>query len=184
MDGLLEAVVERLHHVLDNRNTAAIFNAAAMAAGGGEGVLFFNRGLVDGGLYDLVNGDRQDHNANGAPTIEGLTDGATSRTGQALRNLRIDTEVSNRRPGTAMSAGGASASEDEISSAGTGPMSDRASSANGNNREGAEVWSGELSSVVGLQKRGLRGLMEGRRIREQYREGGGSGDGRVGLGIA
>jgi hypothetical protein len=184
VDGLLEAVVERLHHVLDNRNTAAIFNAAAMAAGGGEGVLFFNRGLADGGLYDLVNGDRQNHNTNGAATIEGLADSATSRTGQALRNLRIDTEVTNRRPGTAMSAGGASASEDEISSAGTGPMSDRASSANGNNREGAEVWSGELSSVVGLQKRGLRGLMEGRRIREQYREGGGSGDGRVGLGIA
>ena len=32
VDGLLEAVVERLHTVLDNRNTAAIFNAAAMAA--------------------------------------------------------------------------------------------------------------------------------------------------------
>ena len=32
---------------------------------------------------------------------------------------------------------------------------------------GREVWAGELSSVIGLQKRGLRGLMEGRRMRER-----------------
>ncbi|QDS69053.1 hypothetical protein FKW77_009823 [Venturia effusa] len=184
IDGLLEAVVERLHHVLDNRNTAAIFNAAAMAAGGGEGVLFFNRGLANRVFYDFVTGDRQDQNGYGALTTDTSTDDSTSRAGQALRNLRIDTEVSNRRPGTAMSTGGASASEDEISSAGTGPSSDRAASANGTNGESAEIWSGELSSVVGLQKRGLRGLMEGRRIREQYREGGVGDGNRVGLGIA
>ncbi|KAK0900560.1 hypothetical protein LTR02_009104 [Friedmanniomyces endolithicus] len=40
IDGLLEAVVERLHESLGGRNAAAIFNAAAMAAGGGEGVQF------------------------------------------------------------------------------------------------------------------------------------------------
>jgi hypothetical protein len=66
-----------------------------------------------------------------------------------------------------------------------------------------EIWSGTMSSVVGLQKRGLRGLMEGRRIRERGKSTGQSGqptnlqqqpsqaqqgshgpDGRVGLGIA
>ena len=36
IDGLLEATVERLHEVLDGRNSAAVFNAAAMAAGGGR----------------------------------------------------------------------------------------------------------------------------------------------------
>ena len=30
-----------------------------------------------------------------------------------------------------------------------------------------EIWSGGVSCVVGLQKRGLRGLMEGRRARER-----------------
>jgi hypothetical protein len=30
-----------------------------------------------------------------------------------------------------------------------------------------KIWTGDLSSVIGLQKRGLRGLMEGRRIRER-----------------
>ncbi|KAE9981483.1 hypothetical protein Vi05172_g5034 [Venturia inaequalis] len=188
IDGLLEAVVERLHHVLDNRNTAAIFNAAAMAAGGGEGVLFYNRGLAHGDFYDLLNGgDRHDQNGTGAGTgtlsIDYSTDGGvSSRTSQALRNLRIDTETSHRRPSTAMSTGGASASEDDVSSVGTEPLSERAGSINGTSRGDGEVWSGELSSVVGLQKRGLRGLMEGRRIREQYREGGGD-SGRVGLGI-
>ncbi|KJZ67976.1 hypothetical protein HIM_12636 [Hirsutella minnesotensis 3608] len=38
VDGLLEAVVERLHTLLDSRNAAAVFNATAMAAGGGRGI--------------------------------------------------------------------------------------------------------------------------------------------------
>lgn len=36
IDGLQEATIERLHEVLDGRNAAAVFNAAAMAAGGGR----------------------------------------------------------------------------------------------------------------------------------------------------
>ena len=32
-----------------------------------------------------------------------------------------------------------------------------------------EIWNADRSCVVGLQKRGLRGLMEGRRIRERGR---------------
>lgn len=40
-----------------------------------------------------------------------------------------------------------------------------------------EIWAGGVSCVVGLQKRGLRGLMEGRRARER-----GQGVGRVGGG--
>ncbi|SLM39986.1 Kelch-type beta propeller [Lasallia pustulata] len=46
IDGLLEAIVERLHQVLDGRNAAAVFNAAAMAAGGGRGI-----GFAFGALY-------------------------------------------------------------------------------------------------------------------------------------
>ncbi|KAL8936351.1 MAG: hypothetical protein Q9211_004234 [Gyalolechia sp. 1 TL-2023] len=47
IDGLLEAVVERLHQILDGRNAAAVFNAAAMAAGGGRGTgsLFSGEGV-------------------------------------------------------------------------------------------------------------------------------------------
>lgn len=40
-----------------------------------------------------------------------------------------------------------------------------------------EIWSGSVSCVVGLQKRGLRGLMEGRKARER-----GQGLGRTGGG--
>jgi len=49
-----------------------------------------------------------------------------------------------------------------------------------------ETWNGDTSAVIGLQKRGLRGLMEGRRLRER---GGSVGPQtnnqgqRVGLGI-
>ena len=42
---------------------------------------------------------------------------------------------------------------------------------------GGEIWSGELSSVIGLQKRGLRGLMEGRRMRERTGTNAGMGPG-------
>lgn len=84
IDGLLEAVVERLHQVLDGKNAAAVFNAAAMAAGGGGGTEVQENGEV-------------------TPT------------------------------------------------------------------SGDEEWKGGVSSVIGLQKRGLRGLMEGRRIRERGR---------------
>ncbi|KAL8866269.1 MAG: hypothetical protein Q9174_006398, partial [Haloplaca sp. 1 TL-2023] len=53
VDGLLEAVVERLHQVLDGRNAAAVFNAAAMAAGGGRGT----GSLFSGdGLGEMTNG--------------------------------------------------------------------------------------------------------------------------------
>jgi hypothetical protein len=86
VEGLLEAVVERLHQVLDGKNAAAVFNAAAMAAGGGNG------------------GNREEDPAG---------------------------------------------SGDE--------------------------WRGGVSSVIGLQKRGLRGLMEGRRMRERGRSMGGRG---------
>ncbi|KAI5808586.1 hypothetical protein DFH27DRAFT_509535 [Peziza echinospora] len=83
VEGLLEAVVERLHQVLDGKNAAAVFNAAAMAAGGGASTFHLN---PDG---------------NG--------------------------------------------------------------------------WKGGISSVIGLHKRGLRGLMEGRRMRERGRSVGGAG---------
>ncbi|KIW01609.1 hypothetical protein, variant [Verruconis gallopava] len=180
IDGLLEAVVERLHLVLDNRNTAAIFNAAAMAAGGGDGVVFFNKGLeaATGEMGSRSNGDLPQEDSD----TEGLT---ASR----LRSLRIDTEIT--RPATSMSA--QSGHSDDASSADPdGPSDgDRTMSLTNDVGENQDVWNGSLSSVVGLQKRGLRGLMEGRRIRE--RSGGlgmggpGSGVGeanRVGLGIA
>jgi hypothetical protein len=179
IDGLLEAVVERLHLVLDNRNTAAIFNAAAMAAGGGDGVVFFNKGL------EAVTGENNNTPANGIPKEDSDTEGLTA---SRLRNLRINTDIT--RPDTAMSAQSA-VSEDDASSAGPdGSEAERTLSLTNDAGGDGDLWSGSLSSVVGLQKRGLRGLMEGRRIREQ--SGGGSSAGgaaageasRVGLGIA
>lgn len=183
VDGLLEAVVERLHAVLDGRNTAAIFNAAAMAAGGGDGVAFFTG--VSGGAVPGAE-------AGGAPGALGEARWPTQRPGQGpdgavvgMRGLRINTDVGGGR------AAGEARSATSTSTSGT--ISDFSGSGVGT--EEGEVWSGELSAVVGLQKRGLRGLMEGRRIREMGRgEGGGgggggvaagaAGEGRLGLGIA
>ncbi|KAF2815036.1 galactose oxidase [Mytilinidion resinicola] len=194
IDGLLEAIVERLHVLLDGRNTAAIFNAAAMAAGGGSGVTFV--GVTNGaglGLDALsaasANSLSPDSAGNGVGSSSG--DGASAAAARSLdaglRALRINTDVSGN--------GARTQQDDEVSSASTSTSTSASEigSASGIGSE-REVWAGELSAVVGLQKRGLRGLMEGRRIREMGRGGSGggasgsagadAGEGRVGLGIA
>jgi hypothetical protein len=175
IDGLLEAIIERLHVLLDNRNTAAIFNAAAMAAGGGSGIGFMG-----------VNGVSTNGTSNGFldSSIIKSRGGSTATEGEqsfdaGLRSLRIDTDVER--------------SDDEPSSAASETTSASASDSgrgDGSGINDRETWNGEMSAVVGLQKRGLRGLMEGRRMREmgrgreQSRDGNrfGSADG-VGLGL-
>ncbi|KAF2270910.1 regulatory protein ral2 [Lojkania enalia] len=85
IDGLLEAIIERLHALLDNRNTAAIFNAAAMAAGGGSGVAFLG-----------VNGVHSDDTSNGdhnGPPANSMSNAAARSLDPAPRTLRIDTDV-------------------------------------------------------------------------------------------
>ncbi|KAF2751938.1 galactose oxidase [Sporormia fimetaria CBS 119925] len=148
VDGLLEAIIARLHVVLDNRNTAAIFNAAAMAAGGGSGVAFAGvNGVTTNGT---INGFLDPSSAH----INGVHGGARSLD-PALRALRIDTEVDQN------------GHDDEVSSAHSNSTSASDHGLPNGWRNDREMWTGELSAVVGLQKRGLRGLMEGRRIRDR-----------------
>ncbi|KAI0829570.1 hypothetical protein F5Y06DRAFT_290827 [Hypoxylon sp. FL0890] len=175
IDGLLEAVVERLHARLDSRNAAAVFNATAMAAGGGRGIDgSMNPNFYMGADSSLVGGSISPYHDRSMSVSQSSTDEATG----ALDGLRINTSVSGSRP-----------EPEELSA--TTSVSGSEWSEVGDSERGAvrEVWSGELSSVIGLQKRGLRGLMEGRRMRatvDRERDGGrterfGS---RVGLGIA
>ncbi|KAF2031317.1 hypothetical protein EK21DRAFT_63524 [Setomelanomma holmii] len=175
IDGLLEAIIERLHTLLDNRNTAAIFNAAAMAAGGGSGVAFQGvNGMsvtngASNGLSDDLSASIGSNNTTVADVERSLNAG--------LRSLRVNTDVDRGQ-------------DDEVSSAVSDATSASASDSgfgDGSGIEEREVWNGEISAVVGLQKRGLRGLMEGRRIREMGRGRDrsvdqGNGDG-VGLGL-
>ncbi|MCJ1453437.1 hypothetical protein MMC28_003784 [Mycoblastus sanguinarius] len=173
VEGLLEATVERLHQILDGRNAAAVFNAAAMAAGGGRGtgVAFSKEGeaeMIEDIAPTSLTITRLQGNNRDAPTRneESESDGDTG------------SEVS----GSTVSSSAASGSESEYADEVVGTRV-----AVGQE----EVWSGGVSCVVGLQKRGLRGLMEGRRARERGQpkgalESGGdiiNGTG-VGLGIA
>ena len=158
IDGLLEATAERLHQMLDARNAAALFNAAAMAAGGGRGtgVLFSKEGEAD--LNEEI--------ANTGLTIRRLqSNGAAVRPRNEDTDSEADTgsEVSS----SDISSGAASENEGELAGREGQSVSVGAE----------EVWSGGMSCVVGLQKRGLRGLMEGRRARERQgptRVGGGA----------
>ncbi|KAF2755236.1 galactose oxidase [Pseudovirgaria hyperparasitica] len=146
IDGLLEAIIERQHAVLDGRNTAAIFNAAAMAAGGGAG------------LDEDVELDLELHDDTSLSAAKLASANAMGTTAMAQGLARINTDL--RAPGDG------NRSEDELSSTSTSTSaSELGSELSGPGTE-REIWAGELSAVVGLQKRGLRGLMEGRRMRE------------------
>ena len=159
VDGLLEATVERLHQILDGRNAAALFNAAAMAAGGGRGtsVPFSKEGEAE-----LI----EDIGQNGLTItrLQGREMNAQSKTEESESEADTGSEIS----GSDFSSSAASESGSEFSGR-DGPRV----------AVGAEeVWAGGVSCVVGLQKRGLRGLMEGRRARERQgpssRVGGGA----------
>lgn len=205
IDGLLEAVVERLHSVLDSRNAAAVFNAAAMAAGGGRAVAAWAMasGASEGLASDLEKaggnqgGSSRQSRDNSTGPNESDGSGVALRINTSFGNLASGMRGQNQSqanldsedddPASAASSATSSAFDSE-SESGMG-----ARSAGGNRNA---PWDGDVSAVIGLQKRGLRGLMEGRRLRERgaslgtgptvAREGTGSGvvRGGVGLGIA
>jgi hypothetical protein len=166
VDGLLEAVVERLHALLDNRNAAAVFNATAMAAGGGRGIDgSLNPNFFIGSLDPVGSPtSTSDFSLTGTTANGSATDLSQSGT------LNINTSVP-RNTGRPHS--------DELSATTSVSGSEWSSDVGDRDRE-SFVWSGELSSVIGLQKRGLRGLMEGRRMRERTGTGAGAGAGANG----
>ena len=123
-----------------------------MAAGGGRGV-----GTAFGKEGEDLTGDE-------AVSAGGLT--ITRLQGQ--RNRRPDYAASESETDTSSETGSSNASasvdtEDDLvpsgNNTGRGAMAVAAE----------ETWQGGVSCVVGLQKRGLRGLMEGRRMRERER---------------
>ncbi|KAM7223565.1 hypothetical protein V8F06_001039 [Rhypophila decipiens] len=152
VDGLLEAVVERLHNLLDSRNAAAVFNATAMAAGGGRGI----DGSLNPNFFPLTAG------------IDGLVSPTdTQSNGGSFSESSISSRVGGLKISTNVPQGGRPSSE-ELSATTSVSGSEWSSEVGDSERGGTrEIWAGELSSVIGLQKRGLRGLMEGRRMRER-----------------
>ncbi|KAK3047325.1 hypothetical protein LTR09_011197 [Extremus antarcticus] len=180
IDGLLEAVVECLHESLDGRNAAAIFNAAAMAAGGGDGVQF----------APATGNSRESTIPLRTASLAGIDSLMVNGNRRTSTALRVDTDMANGRstrntlrPGQRLTDD----SEDEVpnSAATDTSMSDlegNLSPSSLTRSDKGREWNGSFSAVVGLQKRGLRGLMEGRRMRERGRNDG--GEAKVGLGIA
>jgi hypothetical protein len=188
IDGLLESVVERLHALLDSRNAAAVFNATAMAAGGGRGI---DGSLNPNFFVPSIDNITSPTSATETPmgtSNSGPTTGDPQASASRTSVLRLNTAMppqTGRPPSEELSA--------TTSASGSEWSSEMGDSERTGDRVVREVWNGELSSVIGLQKRGLRGLMEGRRMRERTGTGASvasgvgatySGQARVGLGIA
>ncbi|RKF54138.1 Protein ral2 [Golovinomyces cichoracearum] len=145
IDGLLESVVERLHFILDFRNAAAVFNASAMAAGGRSTFSYFE--------------DEQTGSITSSPDLNSpgqIINPSTSN--DAVPGLTINTSLSNMT--------GKYDDDDDPKSA-TESIGSDFSTDDRRSYDGRLVWGRGLSAVIGLQKRGLRGLMEGRRLRER-----------------
>jgi hypothetical protein len=155
-----------------------------MAAGGGRSTSTnsaLNENWLSAGFQDIPGGSR-------APVLQL---GAVGPESSRAQQLRINTSVGNLGTG----AGGRKADDEESMSATSSTASDvsesdisgsMSASESGarNSNEGKEVWKGDVSAVIGLQKRGLRGLMEGRRLRERGASITTQNPGpRVGLGI-
>lgn len=148
IDGLQEATIERLHEVLDGRNAAAVFNAAAMAAGGGHAP-----GL--GGYGTLEALERRESVATAVLPADLSSNSYGARRGHA-------------RSGSAESTSTATSNTTDTNFSHTDTESPVTDTEGGSGKTAArQVWTGNVSSVIGLQKRGLRGLMEGRRMRER-----------------
>jgi hypothetical protein len=181
IDGLLEAVVERLHGVLDSRNAAAVFNASAMAAGGGRSTSSssaFGENWLSNEFSDIPGG------TNGPPVLQLGQLGGDGRGQQPLRiNTAVDglgTGAGSRRVDDEDALSATSSAASDVSGSDISASIATSDTDARNDANGKEIWKGDISAVIGLQKRGLRGLMEGRRLRER----GGSVPGpRVGLGI-
>lgn len=167
VDGLLEATVERLHEVLDGRNSAAVFNAAAMAAGGGRGL-----GGAAGGTLAALGRRESEATTIGDQTLASKTSGlalGSSQEENKKRGHQKSSSVDSASTATSVSTSTDISQTDNESS----PKDENADPNARGERETREMWTGDLSSVIGLQKRGLRGLMEGRRLRERANTGGG-----------
>lgn len=179
IDGLLEATVERLHEALDGRNSAAVFNAAAMAAGGGRGLV----GAVGGGSLSSGMTGRRESEATAvgeqttAASLTGKTAGLKLTTsyeeprGRQGHGKSSSTDTTSTSTSTDVSHTDPEMSPLDDPDVGGGDRGERASRGQQGDREIREMWTGDVSSVIGLQKRGLRGLMEGRRLRERANTG-------------
>ncbi|KAI4160415.1 MAG: hypothetical protein LQ342_005739 [Letrouitia transgressa] len=194
VDGLLEAVAERLHQVLDGRNAAAVFNAAAMAAGGGRGTgsLFGAEGVepVDAGQPQPLNEATLGAAAGIAraaarmPETQRRHDDASVGTGTESGSEDGSSSVVSGATSMESSFGGTSESgSSELEANGLGRGRGRERGREVVESGDGEVWTGGMSCVIGLQKRGLRGLMEGRRMRERGKSAG-PVNGVVGLGVS
>ncbi|MCJ1447719.1 MAG: hypothetical protein MMC23_008230 [Stictis urceolatum] len=161
IDGLLEAVVERLHEVMDGRNAAAVFNASAMAAGGGRGTGFDRFGSVQLGETET----HAELDASEPVRTNGASQARSGSRMGATRNVPYR-NGSGPRDMTDSEDDGSSV-DGSTSGASTADARDVGRALRAGEEE--EMWSAERSCVIGLQKRGLRGLMEGRRMRERGR---------------
>jgi len=193
--GLLPATITRLHQTLSADTMGDIFNSAALAAGDGTHI------SKVAGLKPR-NSDTNDRLQAFANLTVALS---SSKSPPSHLQSQIKQQTPPRRnllnPQASFES---TTSQDSDASESSTTSSSQASDASGTtddsvatnarrlvgNDDERAMWTGEWSAVIGLQKRGLRGLWEGQAIKREMlareregREGAGNDNGVTGLGL-
>jgi len=170
ISGLLPATVSRLHQTLSADSVGDIFNAAALAAGTGTHI-----SNLTGSKPKITDTNARlqalaDLTATPSKSQTQTQPRQIAPTSRRLINPQASFESTTSQDSDATESSESSATSSEAS----GDASDSTDDSVATNArrlvgDGDEraVWKGELSAVIGLQKRGLRGLWEGQALRRE-----------------
>jgi hypothetical protein len=171
---LLEAVTQRLHDTLTASSVTDVFHATALAAGDGTNVTFIdahgNAGEAAQARSKLFNSLTTDPGPRRPPGIP-KRDG-TVGLNLTLKNRTLSEQASfDSTTSSSSNISSASESSTATDASGDTDTSDASDVTTARRLIGDEeekgIWKGEISTVIGLQKRALRGIYEGRWLQRE-----------------
>ena len=174
--GLLDAVTQRLHDTLTASSVTDVFYAAALAAGDGTNITFVdspnNTKEAAQARLKVLSSLASESGPRRPPGIP-KRDGVTGANVALRTRVRTLSEQASFDSTTSSSSDVSSTSEEstDTDASGDTDTSDASDVTTARRLVGEEeekgIWKGEISTVIGLQKRALRGIYEGRWLQRE-----------------
>lgn len=169
---LLEAVTQRLHDTLSASSVTDVFYAAALAAGDGANVTFVDSHDKEAAqarskLLSFLVAETGPRRPPGLPKRDG-----TAGLYLALKNRTLSEQASfDSTTSSSSEVSSTSESSTDTDASGDTDTSDASDVTTARRLIGDEeekgIWKGGISTVIGLQKRALRGIYEGRWLQRE-----------------